>query len=215
MRQLLIAGALLLVLVGAFFVLPFRGALAGLDLMVWGQKPEAPLARGTIKLIATILICAPVALGFWGIAALGSDQAGSDVHGYTLMRFRAGVRIFFSLAAFALGVLLLFGVSDDGDALVFRIVMVGFGCGSIFVSVWILISKVRYDNTAVYATEYTGATRRHDWVDLESIDVRKEGQMTHLRFRTGRKAHISVFYQGANELTALAEDKLQTNARTS
>ncbi|MGI9395499.1 MAG: hypothetical protein ACR2OY_12690 [Boseongicola sp.] len=215
MKQLLIAGALLLVIVGAFFALPIRGAMVGMDLKTWGPDPEATTTRSIIKLIATTLICAPIALGFWGVAALGSDKAGSDVHGYILLRFRAGVRIFFSIAAFALGVLFLFVDSNDGDALISRLATVGFGCGFLFAGVWILTSKIRYDDTAIYATEFNGTTRRHEWADLESIDVRKQGHMTHLRFRTGRKAHISVFYQGAHELIALAEDKLQTNARTS
>jgi len=215
MKQVLIALTLLLIGGGVFFTLVANRELVEPYLIEWGLNPDGVWTRGTLKLIATVLIGAPIALGFWGIAALGSDQAGSDVHGYTVLRLRTGVRYFFSLAAFALAVLFIFVATNDSDELVFQIVMICFGCLFLFGGVWILIARIRYDNSTIFATDYTGVSRRHDWVDLETIDVRRDAQEYHLLFRTGRKVRISFFYQGANELIALAEDKLQAYARTS
>ncbi len=208
MRPFLVFLVLLLIGGAAFYALALNREFAEPYLIDWGIDPDGVWTRGILKIVATVLVGVPIAGLMWSIAALGSDRAGTDIHGYTTLRLRAGARYFFSVAAFALAGLFIFVATEDSDVLAFNLFMIAFGCAFLFGGIWILIARVRYDNMAIFATEYTGIVRRHEWADLEALDINREAQEYHLRFRTGRKARISFYYQGVNDLIALAEEKL-------
>ncbi len=174
-----------------------------------GLDPEGNLfTRGVLKALAIVLFGAPLGALLWLIAGMGSDSPGTDVHGYRLLRLRAGSRWFFSIASAALACLFLFVATEDSDNLIFQGFMIAFGLAFLFGAFWLFAAKIRYDNSTIYVTEYTGASRRHDWADLEKIEVNQQAMEYHLIFRTGRKARVSFMYQGVDDLMALAWDKL-------
>ena len=215
MRSLFVFIALLAVGGVALYALATNYEIVGSFLVGLGVHPDGFWTRNILNLSGIVLVGIPVGGLLWSIAVLGSDGAGTDLHGYTVLRLRTGVRYFFSFAAFALSALFVFAALDKFDEIIFPLVMIGFGCAFFFGGIWILNASIRYDNTAIFTTEYSGISRRHEWVDIEGIDYKKESQEYQLRFRTGRKARVSSFYQGLDDLIVLAESKLKAHARTS
>ena len=212
MKQVLLALVLLAIGAAVFAALALNRGLVEPHLLDLGIDPEGPWLRAALKAVGTIFIGVPVALLFWSIAGLGSGAAGTDIHGYTILRLRSGSRYFLSAASLALAGLFLFVAAEDVEGLLWTAFMSVFGVFFLFGAWFIWTARVSYDNRTIAATQYTGTSRRHDWSDLVMIERRDEQHEFILRFRTGRKARISFFYQGVGELMALAERKLDENA---
>lgn len=215
MGRIILFLGILLVGFYAFFIFALNREAIEPFLMDVGIDPDSIWTRGILKAVAIALIGMPVAGLMWSIAALGSTKATVDIHGYIVLRLRSGARYFFSVASIGFAGLFIFVATEESDNIFFNLFMVAFGLAFMFGGVWIFIAKVRYDNSTLFVTEYTGATRRHEWADLEGLEVNDQAQEFHLLFRTGRKARISFYYQGVNDLIRVAEDKLHVYARAS
>jgi len=111
--------------------------------------------------------------------------------------------------------LIIFVGADPQERLIFRGFMTVFGIAFLFAGFWIFEACVRYDNSTIFATDYSGLDPRYEGADLENIQINADARDYHLLFRRGRKARISYFYSGANNMMTLVWQKLETNARAS
>lgn len=209
MKQILLWSGLLAIGAGAFVALILSRGLVDPVLLRIGFDAGGGMVLNAIKVVGAVLLGVPIAALFWSNAAFGSDLPRRDVHGYTLLRLRSGARYFFSVMSVALAVL-FFLVSVD-EPIAFQFFMISFGTVFLFAGWWIFSAKVRFDEASLFAMAYSGATHSHDWADLTKIVINREAQEYHLLFRSGRKARISFYYQGVDQLISLARRKLDDN----
>jgi hypothetical protein len=111
--------------------------------------------------------------------------------------------------------LIIFVGADPQERLIFRGFMTVFGAAVLFAGLWIFEARVRYDNSTLFATDYSGREPRHEGANLEDIQINADAGDYHLLFRRRQKARISFFYSGANDMMTLVWQKLETNARAS
>lgn len=207
MKQILLWSALLAIGAGAFVALVLSRGLVDPVLLRIGFDPGGSMVLNAIKVVGAVLLGVPIAALFWSIAAFGSDVPRHDVHGF--LRLRSGARYFFSVMSFALAVLFFF--VSVGEPIAFQFFMISFGTVFLFAGWWIFAAKVRFDETSLFATAYSGAAHSHDWTDLTKIALNREAQEYHLLFRSGRKARISFYYQSVDQLMPFARRMLDDN----
>lgn len=200
---------------GAIYSVAVNREVAAPLLRQVGIDPDGFWTRSVLKVIAIPLAGLPVAGPMGSIASLGSDRAGCDVHGYSVLKPHEDARYFFTLASLALTGLIIFVGADPQERLIFRGFMAVFGVAVLFAGFWVFEAHVRYDNSTSFAIDYSGLDPRHEGADLEGIPINALARDCHLLFRRGRKARISFFYSGANDMMTLVWQKLKTNARAS
>ena len=198
---------------GAFVALALNREAVEPWLVAIGLDPEGSLfSRGILKGLALLMFGVPLTVLLWMIVGLGSNQGGTDIHGYTVLRLKTGGRVFLTLVSVGLAGLMLYVAMDESETLLFRLFIGAFGGAFLLGGYFIATAQVRYDNSTIAATTYTATLEKHEWRDLEAIEPNDEAREFVLRFRTGRKARISYFYQGVDELIWLARRKLDENA---
>ena len=207
MKQIILWSVLLAIGAGAFVALILSRGLVEPVLLRLGLNTDGDMVLSAINVVGAVLLGVPTAELLWSIAAYGSDLPRRDVHGYTLLRLRSGARYFFSILSVSLAVLFFFGSVDE--PLIFQVFMIGFGAVFVFAGWWVFAAKVRFDETSLFATAYSGATHHHNWADLAKIEINQKAQEYHLLFGSGRKARISFYYQGIDQMMSLARRKLE------
>lgn len=119
--------------VGTFGALALNRDLVDSYVVTWGFDPEnAVWTRGVLKAVAIVLFGTPLVALLWTFASLGSDRAGTDIHGYTVLRLRAGTRFFFSFLMLGLAGGFFTGAFTLSETLVFELMMLIFGCAFLF-----------------------------------------------------------------------------------
>lgn len=179
----------------------------------WGIEPDSAWFKEVLRFAFAIVVGGPLVALLWALFALGSDEAGQDIHGYTVLRLKPGMRITLSVLAVALAVLMIAGTLDtEQEALkwLFRAFAVAFLWGG-----WVIFTaKVRFDGATLFAPGPLGGQRKYDWADLVAIETLSDNREYRLVFRDKRKVKISFFYSGVDRLIWLANQKRQANART-
>ena len=176
---------------------------------------DIPYLQTAGKLVLTVaamlLVGAPLTIFLYSLAAMGSDQAGRDIHGYTELRLKSGTRM---VALIAVGFLLfVFAMAfSESATLVGQIFCFSFGMFFLWGGVWLWRVRLRFDNSVLLAPDYLGRVHRHEWRDLERIESNKEAMEYHLWFSTGKKARVSYFFAGLDQVMIQAQEALYQNA---
>lgn len=182
-------------------------------LLAWGIDPESRWFEEGVRFVFTIIIGGPLVALLWALFGLGGSTPSQDVHGYTVLRLRPGMRVTLSVLALALAGLMQVG-ARDGDmrhvAWVFHLFTLFFLWGG-----WVIFTaKIRFDGSTLYAPGPLGGTRRYDWADLIRIEQLPDTREYRLVFTGKRSAKISYFYSGVERLISLANERRRGNAGT-
>ena len=216
MKQVLFLLLLLAIGAGAFAALALNLDRLSPWMLRVGLEPDGWVTEELLSVVAVLVIGVPLAALLWTIAGLGSERSSTDIHGYTVLRLKAGTRYGFAVLALLLAAVSFYAVAtDETTTLAFQIAVPIFGALFLFAGFLLLVAKVRYDNSKICVTHFTGRLRCHDWADLVDIRTNSEGREHHLIFRDGRKARMSFYYQDVQSVMALAYRKQEQNARTS
>lgn len=81
----------------------------------------------------------------------------------------------------------------------------------IYAALWIILARVRYDSVEMINTHWNLGQRHYAWRDLRDIRFDQDRNEVHFLYTEGRKATISTFYAGIDELTNLAFSHLDLN----
>lgn len=161
-----------------------------------------------LKLILVVVVGAPLTALIYAIGRLGSDKGQWDIHGYSVLRLRAGIRWFTTIACLSLAALFFAYPLVDPvfpDPWAFQ----GTGALCLLVIPVILNAKIRYDGSTLSVSNSFGGRSIHRWSDL--TDIRQVPELKHylLTFRNGKKATISDSYAGLDALLETARSKMK------
>ena len=164
-----------------------------------------------LSLLAIVLVGAPLSLFLYSLAALGSDQAGRDIHGYTELRLKSGTKF---MALICVGFLLfVFAMAfTESASLIGKTLSCLGGFFFLWAGIWLMRLRVKFDGSVVLAPDYFGRVHRHEWRDLERIEANKEAMEFHLWFIGGKRARVSFFLSGVDQLMLEAEEALHRYA---
>ena len=83
-----------------------------------GIDPESEWFENALRFVFAIVIGGPLAALLWSLMALGQDRVDEDIHGYTTLRLKAGMRVTLPLLSLGLAVLMFYGATEiEGLAL--------------------------------------------------------------------------------------------------
>lgn len=177
----------------------------------YGIDQQGAILNAALKAAVTIVVGVPLTALIRAILRLGADRGRADIHGYAVIRLRAGARWFLLLGSLA-GAALFFAmpILDPGSGMA-----LAFQAAGVTVLVFGLVAvtaKIRYDNATLASYALFRGWRRHDWADLVGVEDVPALKSHVLRFRTGRKESISYRYAGLDDLIGLAQAKLDAHA---
>jgi hypothetical protein len=164
-------------------------------------------AELALHLCVLVLIGLPFTLFLYSLAAVGSDQAGTDIHGYTELRLRSGTRVMtvmmvgFLVFVFAMA----FGETDN---IIAQALSTAGGLFFLWAGVWLLRLRVRFDQSVLLAPDYFGRMHRHEWRDLKRFSYNKEAMEYHFWFASNKRARASSYLSGVEDLIAQAQHAL-------
>lgn len=164
-------------------------------------------AELAVQFCVLVFVGLPFTLFLYSLAAFGSDQSGTDIHGYTELRLRSGTRVItvlmvgFLLFVFAMA----FGETDNIIAQAFSAVG---GLFFLWAGVWLLRLRVRFDQSVLLAPDYFGRIHRHEWRDLERFSYNNEAMEYHFWFADKKRARASSYLSGVEDLIAQAQHTL-------
>ena len=177
-----------------------------------GLTQDDAVFRQGLKVALGIVVGIPLAALLFAIGRLGPDRTQTDIHGYTVLRPKAGTRWFLTLGAL-FGAALFFGypMLDPQARAPWMFQAAGAFC--LLVIPVALGSKIRYDNSTLSVSRFLGDRSVHAWSDL--VEIREIPEMNHYRlaFRNRKSASVSYNYAGVEELIATARAKLAGRAR--
>jgi len=166
-----------------------------------------------LKLILVIVVGVPLTALIYAIGRLGSDRAQRDIHGYTVLRLRAGTLWFMTISCLGLAALFFaYPMVDPVSPYPWAFQTAGLLC--LLVIPVILTAKVRYDGSTLNVSNSFGGRSTHHWSDL--ADIRQVPEMKHylFTFKDGKKATVSYSYAGLGDLLETARAKMDVHTGT-
>lgn len=176
-----------------------------------GITRDDRMFRSIVKVFVTLVVGIPLGALIFAIRRLGSDRTQQDIHGYTVLRLKAGSRWFAVFSLIGLAALFFAYPAVDPQAPVpWAFQAVGVSC--LLGILVILKAKIRYDGTTLIVSNSFGGHSTHQWSDLAAI--REVPEMKHyvFSFRDGKKAKISDSYAGIDTFLEAAQSKLNAYA---
>ncbi|NNL35784.1 MAG: hypothetical protein HKP29_08625 [Silicimonas sp.] len=181
-------------------------------LRAYGINPQSEWFEQAMRFVFTIVIGAPLAALLWTLMAMGQNRTDKDIHGYTILRLKTGMRVTLPLLSLGLAVLMFYG-SGEIDGVVAQIFVQSFGVLFLWAGWVVLSARIKFDGMTLMAPNIFTRMISHDWADLDEIRTLRDSREYLLVFRDGRKVKISFFYSGVDQLIWLANQKRQANAR--
>lgn len=166
--------------------------------------------RNGLKLILVVVVGAPFTALIYAIGRLGSDRTQKDIHGYTVLRQKAGTLWLATISCLGLAALFFaYPMVDPVAPYPWAFQAAGLFC--LLAIPVILKAKVSYDDSTLSVSNSFGGRSSHHWSDL--MDIREVPQMKHylFAFKNGKKATISYSYAGLTDLIATAESKMEVH----
>ncbi len=188
----------------------------------WAPDARSDLAAGgflpslMFKIVATLLIGAPLMGLFHAIMSLGSNEGHVDQDGRIVLRVREGARhlqIGMCIALFALFSAGTYFLTDDD--LTLRICSILGAVASVIACYIVWTSRIRYDETGLQDYRFARRPRLLKWAHLRKVTWIEPLNHYRMDFTKGRKTTISTSYAGHDRLIAFANRMSATNARTS
>ncbi|SIN98556.1 hypothetical protein [Vannielia litorea] len=177
-----------------------------------GITRDSATFRTGLKLVLAIVPGLPLAALIYAIARLGSDRAQTDIHGYTVLKLRAGMRWFSTLSCLGLSALFFaYPMVDPHSPAPWAFQAVAVVC--LFAIPVLLKARVRYDNATLEVANTLGGRSRHNWSDLTEVRDVPPLKAWELRFSTGKKASVSYHYAGLEGFLDTAQSKLAVRPR--
>ena len=166
-----------------------------------------------LKLILVIVVGVPLTALIYAIGRLGSDRGQKDIHGYTVLRPRAGTLWFMTISCLGLAAL-FFAYPMVDPASPYPWVFQAAGLLCLLAIPVILNAKVRYDGSTLSVSNSFGGRSTHHWSDL--ADIRQVPEMKHylFTFKDGKKATVSYSYAGLGDLLETARSKMEVRMGT-
>ncbi len=177
-----------------------------------GITRESATFRSGLKLALGVLLGVPLTALIYAIGRLGSDKGRTDIHGYTVLRLKAGMLWFTTVGCIGLAALFFAYPMVDPKAPAPWAFQIG-GLVWIIVMIILLTARVRYDNSTLIVPNNFGGTKRFDWSDLTEVRDVPPMKTYELIFRDGKKAKLSYSYVGLGPLLGLAQEKLHSAPR--
>lgn len=169
--------------------------------------------RKGLRLILVIVVGLPLIALIYAIRRLGSDRAQRDIHGFTVLRLKAGTLWFTTISFLGLATLFIaYPMVDPTVPSPWAFQVAGLLC---FLGIPVMLNaKLRYDGSTLAISNSFGGRSVHRWSDL--TDIREVPEMKHylFTFKSGKKASISYSYAGLGGLIETAQSKLEVHAGT-
>lgn len=178
-----------------------------------GLDPESRWFEEGLNLVLYVIVGGPILGLLNAIFALGSDVTASDIHGYTVLRLKSGVRVFLPIASLCLAVL-MYVASNDTENPWIALVFGGFGLAFLLGGWAIWRARIRFDGSRLFIRGFLGRETGYEWADIEQIASNADGAEYVLTFRGNKSVKISHYYSGIDRLIWLANQKRRGNART-
>jgi hypothetical protein len=164
-----------------------------------------------LKIILVVVLGVPLTALIYAIGRLGSDRTQRDIHGYKVLRLKAG-SLWFKTIACLCAAALFFGYTMMDPLAPHPWAFQAAGLFCLFCIPVFLKAMVRYDDSTIIVSNSIGGRSIHHWSDL--ADIREVSEMKHylFTFKNGKNAKISYSYAGLGELLETARSKLRVNA---
>lgn len=172
----------------------------------YGLERDGRAGRMVLKAFVVIVVGVPLSALIYAVVGLGADKGKKDIHGYTVIRPKAGMRFFAVVASVGLAALFFAYPVVDPDA-AFPWAFQLASAGILLAGFVILTGKIRYDQSTVATFNPLTGWRQHEWSQLSEVKDRPEHKDYLLRFRTGRKMSISYRYAGLEDFLETARAK--------
>lgn len=182
-------------------------------LEAYGIEEDSQTFRALAKGLIAIVLGIPLTVLIYAIGHLGSNAGKTDIHGYTVLRLKAGTRYFLSLAGLALASLFFALPILDPETKAPWAFQAG-GLFFVFAAFMIFSAKIRFDQSTIWVTNNFGMLRQYAWADLVEIRDEPEQNQIRLVFRNGKKPTISYYYAGLGALIETARTRLDAHAGT-
>jgi hypothetical protein len=178
-----------------------------------GITRDDPVFQRGLKAVLGVALGVPLAALIYAVGRLGPEKTQKDIHGYTVLRLKAGTRWFKSIACLALAVLFFaYPMLDPEAPHPWAFQAAGLFC--LFCLLVFLTARIRFDGSTLSVSNSFGGRSTHHWLDL--LDVREVSEMKHylFTFRNGKTARVSFSYAGLDALLATAKSKLKGHGGT-
>ncbi len=208
-----------------FFLVLTLGAVAIIAMIAWnpewwrptldayGIEEDSQTFRALAKGLIAIVLGIPLTVLIYAIGHLGSNAGKTDIHGYTVLRLKAGTRYFLSVAALGLATMFFALPIIDPETKAPWAFQAG-GLFFVFAAFAIFFAKIRFDQSTVWVTNNLGVLKQYAWADLTEIRDEPEQNQIRLVFRNGKKPTISYHYAGLGSLIETARSGLDVYAGT-
>ena len=177
-----------------------------------GIDRDSRTFRSGAKLILAIVVGLPLTALIHAIGRLGSNRARTDIHGYKVLRLRAGTRYFLTFSTLCIAAMFFALPIVDPTTKAPWAFQLG-GIVTVFFALVLLTARIRYDNATLSVSGNLGGQKRFQWADLTDIQELPDLKRYVLVFKNGRKASISFNYAGVDDLIETAQAKLGAYAR--
>ena len=213
MKRVLVWLAVLATVFGALAAVGQNREVIDAALSSVGIDPENTWFKEGLKLLLYVFIGGPILGLMNAVFALGQDVSSKDIHGYTVLYLKSGVRFTLPVAALALAALMFF-VSSQDEGVWVQFGLSGFGLAFLLAGLAVFRARLRYDGTSLFVRGPLGGESRYDWVDLEQIENLPDSSEYKLTFAGNRRVRISYYYSGVSRLIWLANERRRGHART-
>ncbi len=176
-----------------------------------GITRDDPVFRNVLKLIFAVVLGVPLTALIYAIGRLGSDRTQRDVHGYKVLRLKAGSLWFYTIACLCAAALFFgYPMLDPQAPHPWAFQAAGLFC-LVCIPVF-LKAKMLFDDSTLIVSDSIGGRSTHQWSDL--VDIREVSELKHylFTFRNGTRAKISYNYAGLGELIETAKSNLKVPA---
>lgn len=160
-----------------------------------------------VKAFVAAVVGLPLTLLIGALLRVGEDSAATDIHGYTVLKLRTGARALMVFGClFGAAMFLAYPMLDPAAPHPWA--FQGAALLSLLAIPVTLRASIRYDRATVSIPNFYGGRSVHRWDELIDI-IRPSGTRFYLFvFRDGRKAQVSLSYQGLDGLLQIAAARL-------
>jgi len=166
--------------------------------------------------LSTIFVMTPFIIFLSVLMLTGEDRKTPDYTGFRDLRIKKGPRWFMIFMAACFVVVFVFMVFidpvhiviNDGKDFTFFILIAGFFVLMFLGAIFMVVYRVRYDDTRITATTVFFRQREHNWQDLQKIKTMYFSNGKSLIFKNTGTARIEEYLEGFDDLLKFAQEKL-------
>ncbi|WP_457647692.1 hypothetical protein [Profundibacter sp.] len=166
--------------------------------------------------LSTIFVMTPFIIFLSVIMQTGEDRKIPDYTGFRDLRIKKGPRWFVIIIATGLIVMFVsmafidpvhLVIKESKDVIFFGLIG-GFYVYMLLGMIFMVIYRVRYDDTRIIATTVYFRQREHCWQDLQKIKTMYFSDGKRLIFKNTGTARIEEYLEGFDDLLKFAQEKL-------